>query len=418
MKLHLSIAAALEKLSALKAGALFMKAGAGKVKFALDLVKSLHGEIDFIVWIAPASFLSNRHYIENLKKYAGEFYKKMCCYSIESISISDIKYLQLYNLVDKYRTFCVVDESLTIKNTEAGRTKRLLSIRHKFKYRLILSSVPLTQGLIDLYSQLEFIDSNILRMNESQFSNIFLPFYEDYYKTWRRWSRPEDEQVLIELMKPYIFACDLSSEYKLRFIDRNFDLTEQEQESYQLEKDKFLQSKEQVAFMEIVQNFQRMYTLSYNKIQAFLQLVDSITSKKEKVIIYIKFLDELIFFKECRFFQKNSFVECTGHSNKKRAIANFEGNINIMFCTYGVDQLNLNFAICRNIIFFSQTFDYKCKIQSLHNLYHARFNQSVNVYNFWVKTGLEDIIRQNLSRKENVLSHVCHMISRREAAVL
>lgn len=418
MELHLDPKSAYDKLSSLKAGALFMKIGSKKLNLAIDLAKSKKDEIDFVIWIAPASFFMQNSYTEDIKNFAGPLSKKICFYTIESISLSDNKYLQLYNLADKYRTFCIVDESLTIKNTEAGRTKRLLSICNKFKYRLILSSIPLTQGLIDLYSQLEFIDSNILRMNESQFSNIFLPFYEDYYKSWRRWSRPEDERLLINMMLPYVFACDLEETYNIRYIDSNFELTKQEEESYKYEKDFFLKNKNQVAFMDIVQNFQHMYTISHNKIQALIKLLNQIVANKEKVIIYIKFLDEIIFFKESGFLSGFSFVECTGSSNKRKAIAKFEGNVDIMFCTYGVDQLDLNLELCNNIIFFSQTFDYKCKIQSLYNLYYTQYQKPVTIYNFWVKTGLEELIRQNLLRKANVLSNVCKMISKNEAMTL
>ncbi len=415
MKLRVDPVTAAQKLARLRAGILFMKAEPEKIIFALDLVRSKQSEIDFIVWIAPAAFFAQKTYLENIRKNAGLFSNKICSYSVESISISDNKYLQLYNLADKYRTFCVIDDSLTIKNTEAGRTKRLLAIRHKFKYRLILSSLPLVQGLIDLYSQLEFLDSRILHMNESQFSNMFLPFYEDCYKTWRRWSRPEEEKLLVRMMKPYVLACNIiSKDKRLKYIDNDFELTEVERRSYKYEKNFFLKNKTQVAFMEIVQNFQRMYTLSYNKIQALLVLLKNITERKEKVIIYIRFLDEIIFFKESGFLAGFKFVECTGKSDKRRAISAFKNDIDIMFCTYGVVQKGLDLSLCQNIVFFSQTFDYKSKTQILCDFSYENFKLGVNIYNFWVKTGLEMLIRDNLSRKEKVLSHICHIISQRE----
>ena len=37
---------------------------------------------------------------------------------------------------------------------------------------------------------------------------------------------------------------------------------------------------------------------------------------------------------------------------------------------------------------------------------------------FWINTGLDKLIKQNLSRKKNVLSNVCRMISREEALAL
>lgn len=412
----LQLEEASRQLAQLKAGAVFMNTSDEKIKIAVDLACSKIDEIDFIVWIAPAAYFSAPSYKSMIRFYAGDLMKKICFFSIESVSLSDEKYLKLYNLSDKYRTFCIVDESLTIKNTEAGRTRRLLSIHKKFKYRLILSTVPLTQGLIDLYSQIKFIDSNILKMTETQFAHCFLPFYHDNYKTWKRWSTPEDERNLIMLMRPYIFQFDLKIwDENLNMHNQDFELTPAEQSSYMQEKEKFLSSKCQVAFMEVAQKFQHIYTIAKNKVDALFKLVRQIEKRNEKVIIYTKYLDEIVFLKESGGFVKGCFVELTGRSNKLKAIRLFEQDINIMFCTYRVDRLNLSLHACDNIIYFSQTFDYKDKVQSLYNLNQQQRPRRVNVYNFWVKTGLEDLIRDNLNRKKIVLNNVCRLMSREAA---
>lgn len=416
MSICLQLEEARRQLTELKAGAIFMNTSDEKIKLAVELVCSKIDEIDFVIWIAPAAFFSAPSYKAIIRFYAGELIKKICFFSIESVSLSDEKYLKLYNLSDKYRTFCIVDESLTIKNTEAGRTRRLLSINKKFKYRLILSTVPLTQGLIDLYSQIKFIDSNILKMTETQFAHSFLPFYHDDYKTLKRWSTPEDEQKLIMLMRPYIFQFDLKDwNENLNMHNQDFELTPAEESSYMQEKEKFLSEKCQVAFMEVVQKFQHIYTIAKNKVDALFKLVRQIESRHEKVIIYTKYLDEIVFLKESGGFVKGCFVELTGRSNKLKAIRLFERDINIMFCTYRVDRLNLSLHACDNIIYFSQTFDYKDKVQSLYNLNQQQRSRRVNVYNFWVKTGLEELIRDNLNRKKIVLNNVCRLMSKEVA---
>lgn len=420
MNSKFSLEKAYEKLSALKAGALFMNSTEEKIALALRLILSKLNEVDFIIWIAPAAFFTSDYYREQIRRQAGELRKKICFFSIESISNPADKYLQLYNLSDKYRTFCVVDDSLTIKNTEAGRTRRLLAMHRKFKYRLILSSVPLTQGLIDLYSQIKFIDANILRMSETEFSNCFLPFYKDsLYKITRRWSTPENEQLLLELIKPYIYHCDLKDwERSLLHYNHDFELTPEEESSYMQEKEKFLENKYQVAFMEVAQKFQHIYTISKNKVDALFELVEEIRRRNEKVIIYTKYLDEIVFLKECGGFKRGDFVELTGHSNKRKAINSFEDDVDIMFCTYRVDRLDLSLSRCDNIIYFSQTFDYKDKIQSLYNLERKNINHTINIHNFWVKTGLEELIRDNLDRKKSVLNNVCQIMSREAALEL
>lgn len=70
----------------------------------------------------------------------------MYYYSIESVSISDEKYLELYNLIHNFKIFCVVDESITIKNTEAGTDAAPAVSELKIQLPLNIERIPLTQG--------------------------------------------------------------------------------------------------------------------------------------------------------------------------------------------------------------------------------------------------------------------------------
>ena len=51
-----------------------------------------------------------------------------------------------------------IDESTTIKNPKAKRTKNILSLSSICKYRRIMTGSPVTRNPLDLYSQCEFLD--------------------------------------------------------------------------------------------------------------------------------------------------------------------------------------------------------------------------------------------------------------------
>lgn len=407
-----------QKLSRLKAGILFANVVDKRLQMALELIELHLKDIEFIVWIAPANFLGTLIYTNQIKKNSRGFRHRIKFYAAESISVSDIKYLELYNLIKNHRTFCVIDESLTIKNTEAGRTRRLLLLSRLFTYKLILSGTPVTQGLIDFYSQLQFLDSKILNMNEKQFSNVFMPYSYNNYLIMKRWSRPQDENKLLELISPYILAYDIDDKYIINHYNRYFDLTPQEEASYREEKFSYLQDREHIVFMDIVQNFQKMYTISKNKLEGLQNLLEEIHNRKEKAIIYIKFLDELTFIKETKILHNTPFVELSGRTNKRKAIKAFERDVDVMFCTYGVEKFGLNMQLCNNIIYFSQTFDYRCKVQSLDSVSFQGFPSYINIYDFWVKTNLEQLINDSLEHKKNLLSNVYNKITKVEALQL
>ena len=49
-----------------------------------------------------------------------------------------------------------IDESTTIKNHKAKRSKNLIKISEKFKYKRILTGSPITKSPLDIYQQSEF----------------------------------------------------------------------------------------------------------------------------------------------------------------------------------------------------------------------------------------------------------------------
>jgi superfamily II DNA or RNA helicase len=89
---------AVEKLSKLKAGILFMSMGTGKTKVAMDLAISRQDSYDCIIWIAPASLINSISYIEEIKKWGAELLKPIDYFTIEGIGSSNRKYLDLVNL--------------------------------------------------------------------------------------------------------------------------------------------------------------------------------------------------------------------------------------------------------------------------------------------------------------------------------
>jgi len=67
--------------------------------------------------------------------------------------------------VKRFKTFMVVDESTTIKNRKAKRTKALCAVGRGAVYRRILTGSPVTRSPLDLFSQMAFLDPSILGFN-------------------------------------------------------------------------------------------------------------------------------------------------------------------------------------------------------------------------------------------------------------
>jgi SNF2 family DNA or RNA helicase len=279
---------AYKKLSELKAGALFMEAGTGKTKVAIDLINSRRDFFDKVIWICPACLLREKSYLNEIEKWQCE--KDILFFTIESISQSEIKYLELVKKAKEINNFCVIDESLYIKNTDSKRVRRLLFNYKIFNYRLILNGTPTSKGLIDLYSQMNFLHPKIFNMTEQEFANKFLIYKKEGYKPYKKWSKPYNEEALMEYIKPYIFDSELELGIKIKNKDIYCQLNEKEKNNYESIKDKTLKQKDinDLNFLEITQKFQHTYTINKDKIKKLKEII----KKGEKYLIFVKYLKE------------------------------------------------------------------------------------------------------------------------------
>lgn len=397
MSLNTVQSEAFAKLSRLKAGALFMGMGTGKTKVALDLAISRQEDYDVLIWIAPSSLLRSTNYQQEITKWSAGLTKTITNFSIESISQSDEKYLELRSLAERNRCFCVVDESITIKNSESKRTTRLLDMWQFFDFRLILNGTPVSKNLADLYSQMRFIHPKIFDMTERSFAEKFLVFKDEGERPWQRWSKPANEAALVEIIRPYIFDAQLEVPVGLTSDDHWYYLSEFEQDEYWQIKHEFMeQAAEEINFLAIAQKLQGFYSGCRTKFDDIPRVVED-----GQHIIYVKFIANIDALERVL----PAFIEYSGR--KKGDLTRFtSGEERLLVMTYGAGSMGLNLQNCNSVIFFDQTFDQKDKLQALHRVYRTGQKRDVKVTNMWVETGLERIIRKSTMKKQSTIRNL------------
>jgi len=181
---------ALEKCWDKEAFAIFAEMGTGKTKIALDNACILYnkGKIDRLLVVAPKGAYMNwvdqeipihvpdyiekkvvawkqstsQKYKEQLKNIMDnqDYRLKIMVMNVEAFSTK--KGTKFANLFLIGKSMMIVDESTTIKNPKAKRTKSILSLSKQTKYRRILTGSPVTRSPMDLWSQMDFLDPYIL----------------------------------------------------------------------------------------------------------------------------------------------------------------------------------------------------------------------------------------------------------------
>jgi len=166
--------------------AYFMEMGTGKTKVLIDNMAMLYdrGKIDGALIIAPKGVIGTWHnqelpahlvdHIENVtvlwqanitksqSRKLGTLFKTgeelhILIMNIEAFSTQKgTQFAQKFML--SHKTLMVIDESTTIKNPKAKRTKNILQLADRSQYRRILTGSPVTKNPLDLFTQCYFLD--------------------------------------------------------------------------------------------------------------------------------------------------------------------------------------------------------------------------------------------------------------------
>ena len=201
---------ALEKSWRKKEYAYFMEMGTGKSKVLIDNIAMLYdkGVINSAIIVAPKGVYRNwlekeipTHMPEHIeyktaiwnpapnkkqKKDLVELFES--CYELKILIINveafstkkGVAYVSRFILGNL--CMMAVDESTTIKNPKAQRTKNLIKLAVNTKYRRILTGFPVTRSPLDLYSQCAFLNTHLLG-------------YGSYYSFQNRYAQVMNRQL-------------------------------------------------------------------------------------------------------------------------------------------------------------------------------------------------------------------------------
>ena len=170
--------------------AYFMEMGTGKSKVLLDNIAMLYdrGKINGALIVAPKGVYKNWHdseipahlpdHIQNKAVLWQSLIGQKQKLKLNSLFKVEIDLHILIMNVEAFSTkkgvefatkflashnaLFAIDESTTIKNPGAKRTKNILKLSKEGKYRRILTGSPVTKSPLDLYTQCHFLDSYLL----------------------------------------------------------------------------------------------------------------------------------------------------------------------------------------------------------------------------------------------------------------
>ena len=181
---------ALEKSWNRETYAYFMEMGTGKTKVLIDNAAMLYdkGKINGVLIVAPKGVVGTWYnqeipahlatHIENVSVLWQSNITKEQSRKLDTLfktgeelhilimnveAFSTTKGVDFaYKFLASHNTLMAIDESTTIKNPKAKRTKSIIKLSETAKYRRIMTGSPVTRNTLDLYSQCQFLSPWLL----------------------------------------------------------------------------------------------------------------------------------------------------------------------------------------------------------------------------------------------------------------
>lgn len=438
---------AVDKLMAVKVGALFMDMGTGKTLTAMEIIRRRAKKFSHVVWICPVSL---KHTIaREIQKHTTEpqnvfiFDDKVRANTIpkadwyivgaESIGSSD-RVFSAFILVASGNTFVVVDESLTIKSPTAKRTQRITDATMVSAFRLILTGTPLAKGVQDLYSQMRFLSPLILGYSSFyKFAKNHL-VYDDRYP--KRVVEAHNTDYLARKINPFLYqvkkeeCLDLPDKTysTVNVLDLDIRFSYDAVKTYYINKIQRMYETQTVTASNLSLTIFAMMlrlqmvlsgfeysgsghfikrTAPANRIQALKSVIDS-TDTDEKIIIWAKFHHDLDVI--CHMLAENygedSVVEFSGRKNtaeKEEALSQFRSGARFFVATASSGGYGLTLNEASYVVYYNNTFKYSDRLQSEDRCHRIGQTKHVTYVDLCTMETIDERIMKCIKEKKDVL---------------
>jgi SNF2 family DNA or RNA helicase len=246
--------------------AYFMEMGTGKSKVLIDNISMLYdrGKIDGALIVAPKGVYKNWYDQEIPTHMVKHIDKKMVLWQATisqkqqrelnslfetgedlHILIMNVEALSTQKGVDfakkflfSHRALMAVDESTTIKNPDAKRTKSICDLGLASRYNRILTGSPVTKSPLDLFKQCEFLHPELLGFSSyyafrSRFAKLKTMNYGG--KSFQLVTGYKNLDELAEIIKPFserILKKECLDLPPKTYIKRTIQLSTEQQKLY------------------------------------------------------------------------------------------------------------------------------------------------------------------------------------------
>jgi len=452
---------ALEKSWNKETFAYFMEMGTGKTKVLIDNMAMLYdkGKIDGTLIVAPKGVISTwyaqelpahlpNHIEHTSVLWQANINQKQKTKLDTLFELGEELHILIMNVealsTDKGRKFAakflnshksmmVIDESTTIKNPKAKRTKNIIGLSKLSKYRRILTGSPVTRNPLDLFSQCEFLDPYLLN-------------FASYYAFRNRYAEMRQVNIagrminlvsgfknlgeLSELLKPFSYrvlkedCLDLPPKI---YMKRTITLTEEQEKIYEQMRKEALATLngKTVTTMNALTQLMRLHqitcghfaaddgTIQEVKNNRLNELMDVLDEVEGKAIIWAHYqYDIKKIIKEIKkVYGPGSVVDYYGLTPQDQRQTNRErfqkpNGTRFLVGTPATGGYGITLTAASTVIYYSNGYDLEKRLQSEDRAHRIGQKKTVTYVDLIAEDTVDNKIVKALRKKVNIASEV------------
>ena len=440
----------------------FMEMGTGKSKVLVDNMAMLYdkGRINGAVIVAPKGVYRNWFSQEIPNHLPSHIQPKMVLWTALTSKTKDKEYQTLFEtghdlhiliinvealstkkgldfaakFMRCHKTMLAIDESTTIKNPSAKRTKSILSLGKEATYRRILTGSPVTKSPLDLYTQCGFLNSYLLG-------------YDSFYAFRNRYANMIDRNFggrRVQLIGSYKRLDELADKLKgfsyrvLKddcldlpdkvYIRREVDLTDEQSKAYSTMKSAalaLLKGKMATA-PHVLTQMMRLHqitcghlrnddgTITEIKNNRLKELVNLLEEVEGKVIIWANYVYDIenivkVISDE---FGEDSIVQYYGAipaEKRQENIKKFQDPDSKARFFIGNPQTGgygITLTCANTVVYYSNGYDLEKRLQSEDRAHRIGQNKSVTYVDFIAPKTVDEKIVKALRKKMNIANEI------------
>ena len=332
-----------------------------------------------------------------------------------------------------HKTLMVIDESTTIKNPKAKRTKNILNLSRDSNYRRILTGSPVTRNPLDLFTQCYFLDPYHLD-------------HQSYYSFRTRYAIMKTAHIagrsiqlvsgfkhldeLSEKLKPFSYrvlkedCLDLPPKI---YMKREIELSPEQKKVYKQMKEEALAilNGKQITTMTVLTQLMRMQQITCGhfvaddgttqeiKSNRLNELIDILDEVEGKAIIWAHWQKDVQNITDAlrKKYGPRSVVDYYGltpQAQRQKHKDAFQNDSKVRFFV-GTPQTGgygLTLTAANTVIYYSNGYDLEKRIQSEDRAHRIGQKKSVTYVDILAEETVDEKIVKSLRKKINIASKV------------